>query len=139
RGFSFAESVTTATAPAWIAWSMKRLPSDVSPCMATNTHPGLTRRESYSTLLTLRSPVWLRTSAPSRRCWKVIARNYRPPRICAWPLRALFPGRWALPRSFLAGGQRALHYSYEHWNQPLQVSLCAVRTTREFVRVRKIL
>src|ERR1039458_7278195 len=61
---------------------MKRLPSDASPCMATNTHPGLTRRESYSTPLTLGSPLWARTSAPSSRCWKVIAGNYRPPRNC---------------------------------------------------------
>src|SRR5260370_35423995 len=59
---------------------MKRFPSDASPCMATNTDPGLTRRESYSTPLTLGSPLWARTSAPSSRCWKVIAGNYRPPR-----------------------------------------------------------
>src|ERR1700683_4110936 len=53
---------------------MKRLPSDVSPRMATNAVPGLTRRESYSTPLTPGSPFWARTSAPSSRCWKVIAR-----------------------------------------------------------------
>src|SRR5579872_3840495 len=64
-----------------MAWSMNRFPSEVSPWMATNTHPGLTRRESYSTPLTLGSPLWARTSAPSSRCWKVIAGNYRPGEI----------------------------------------------------------
>src|SRR6266480_4555248 len=56
---------------------MKRLPSEVSPRIATNKHPGFTRRESYSTLLTSGFPLWLRISAPSSRCWNVIAGNYR--------------------------------------------------------------
>ena len=46
RGFCAVESVTIATAPAAMAWSMKRLPSLVSPFMATKTVPGWTRRES---------------------------------------------------------------------------------------------
>src|SRR5580704_2920462 len=55
---------------------MNWLPSLDSPRMATNTHPGFTRRESYSTLLTSGSPLCARTSAPSSTCWKVIAQNY---------------------------------------------------------------
>src|SRR5580700_3051549 len=55
---------------------INRLPSLDSPRMATNTHPGFTRRESYSTLLTSGSPLCARTSAPSSTCWKVIAQNY---------------------------------------------------------------
>src|SRR5579872_414381 len=56
---------------------MKRFPSELSPRMATKAQPGFTRRESYSTLVTSGFPLWLRNSAPSSRCWKVIARNYR--------------------------------------------------------------
>src|SRR5579863_1964950 len=56
---------------------MKRFPSELSPRIATKAQPGFTRRESYSTLVTLGSPLRLRSSAPSSRCWKVIARNYR--------------------------------------------------------------
>ena len=44
--------------------------------MATNTHPGFTRRESYSTALTAGSPLCARISAPSSSCWKVTAENY---------------------------------------------------------------
>src|SRR5215831_5487374 len=56
---------------------MKRLPSDVSPRMATKMHPGFTLRESYSTLTTPGFPLLDKTSAPSSSCSKVIARNYR--------------------------------------------------------------
>src|SRR5580658_4163984 len=59
-----------------MALSIKRLPSEVSPRMATNRHPSFTRRESYSTLLTSGFPLCARISAPSSRCWKVIAQNY---------------------------------------------------------------
>src|SRR5271157_1850100 len=70
-----------ATAPAAMAWSMNRLPSLVSPFMATKTVPGRTRRESYSTPATAAFPLWERTSAPCRSCWNVIGviittRNY---------------------------------------------------------------
>ena len=40
--------------------------------MATKTVPGRTRRESYSTPATPGFPLWERTSAPCRSCWKVI-------------------------------------------------------------------
>src|SRR5580704_9897658 len=56
---------------------MKRFPSELSPCIATKTDPGFTWRESYSTPVTSGFPLWLRNSAPSRRCWKVIGWNYR--------------------------------------------------------------
>src|SRR3954454_3276517 len=74
---SFGESLTTAAAPEAIALSMNLLPSLVSPWMATKSAPGLTRRESYSTLDTAASPLWDNTSAPCRSCWKFIALNYR--------------------------------------------------------------
>src|SRR6266403_2055858 len=51
---------------------MNRLPSLVSPFMATKTVPGRTRRESYSTPATAGFPLSERTSAPCRSCWKVI-------------------------------------------------------------------
>src|SRR5439155_17549710 len=72
RRISQAESVTTATAPAAIALSINLLPSLDSPRMATKTSPGRTRRESYSTPLTLGLPRWDNTSAPSRSCRKFI-------------------------------------------------------------------
>src|SRR5581483_4051067 len=66
------ESVTTATAPAESAWSINWLPSLDSPRMATNTCPGFTRRESYSTPVTGGLPLWARTSAPCRRSRNII-------------------------------------------------------------------
>src|ERR1700674_17226 len=51
---------------------MNRLPSLVSPFMATKTVPGRTLRESYSTPATAGFPLWERTSAPCRSCWNVI-------------------------------------------------------------------
>src|ERR1017187_4670853 len=51
---------------------MNRLPSLVSPFMATKTVPGRTRRESYSTPATAGFPLCERTSAPCRSCWNVI-------------------------------------------------------------------
>src|SRR6266849_10380446 len=68
-----------ATAPAAIAFSMNLFPSLDSPCMATNTSPGFTRRESYSNQLTLGLPLWVRISAPRRSWRKFIASNYRAP------------------------------------------------------------
>src|ERR1035438_5497994 len=41
--------------------------------MATNTFPGCTRRESYSTPVTCGFPLWARISTPSSRARKVIA------------------------------------------------------------------
>src|SRR5581483_3569162 len=77
-GEKFCASLTTATAPAATAASMKRFPSLVSPRMATNKHPGLRRRESYSTAVTSASPDSDTTSAPLRTSWKVIDyRNYK--------------------------------------------------------------
>src|SRR5208282_90086 len=52
---------------------MNRLPSLVSPFMATKTVPGRTRRESYSTPATAGFPLCERTSAPCKSCWNVIA------------------------------------------------------------------
>jgi hypothetical protein len=37
------------------------------------------------------------------------------------------------------GQPMQLHYSYEHRNRPRQISLCAVRSTRNFLRLREIL
>src|SRR6266576_3050759 len=51
---------------------MKRLPSLLSPFIATKTLPGPTRRESYSTPVTGGLPLCESTSAPSSSCWKVI-------------------------------------------------------------------
>src|SRR6267142_4490173 len=51
---------------------MNRLPSLVSPFMATNTVPERTLRESYSTPATTGFPLWERTSAPCRSCWNLI-------------------------------------------------------------------
>src|SRR6266571_5896484 len=56
---------------------MNRFPSLDPPCMATNTLPSLTRRESYSTPVIVGYswgfPLWARTSTPSRRSRNVIA------------------------------------------------------------------
>src|ERR1019366_1478132 len=60
---------------------MNRLPSLVSPFIATKTVPGRARRESYSTPATAGFPLCERTSAPCRSCWNVMGviittRNY---------------------------------------------------------------
>src|SRR5438445_5351673 len=56
---------------------MNRFPSFDPPCTATNTLPGFTRRESYSTPVIVGFswgfPLWARTSTPSRRSRNVIA------------------------------------------------------------------
>jgi len=76
RCFSSAESVTTATAPAWNRLIDKPIPSLVSPAMARTKTPGFTRREAYSHH-SHPGPRFARgTSAPSSNCWKVIAQNY---------------------------------------------------------------
>src|SRR5208337_429045 len=62
---------------------MNRLPSLVSPFMATKTVPGRTRRESYSTPATAGFPLWERTSAPCRSCWNVIRVIINRPRLSA--------------------------------------------------------
>src|SRR5271154_6345793 len=74
--------------------------------MATNTLPGFTRRESYSTPLTPGSPLRARTSAPSSTCWKVIAQNYMARGPQAWPRSGDRMQPTALPE--LAEGAQAL-------------------------------
>src|SRR5580765_2538766 len=69
-------------APAAIALSMNLFPSLDSPRMATNASPRFTRRESYSIPLTSGFPLWERTSAPYRSCWKFMAVNYRVKSLC---------------------------------------------------------
>src|ERR1700704_1250109 len=61
---------------------MNRLPSLVSPFMATKTVPERTLRESYSTPATTGFPLWERTSAPCRSCWNVIGVTINSVPLC---------------------------------------------------------
>src|SRR5208282_1434771 len=79
---------------------MNRLPSLVSPFMATKTVPGRTRRESYSTPATPGFPLWERTSAPCRSCWNVIgviitSRHFYLPKrtVMRDPVATCVPGK----------------------------------------------
>src|SRR5947207_14913497 len=56
-----------------MACSIKRFQSLHSPRIATNTFPGFTRRESYSTPVTGGFPLCAETSTPSRSSRKFIA------------------------------------------------------------------
>src|SRR4051794_32112942 len=55
---------------------MKRFPSLDSPRIATNTSPGFTWRESYSTPATSGLPLWASTSAPYKSSRRVTAVEY---------------------------------------------------------------
>src|SRR3954462_8145135 len=123
-----------------------RFPSEVSPFIATNTQPGLTRRESYSTPVTSGFPLWLRNSTPSIRFWKVIRRNYcTSDAVVSGQFSAIgsefsdlgsqllgifirTDSHGLLLRSCSALSDRRLDYRYEHRNRSREVSLHAVRT-----------
>src|SRR5437879_8509383 len=137
---------------------MNWLPSELSPRMATKTVPGLTRRESYSTLLTPGSPLCARISAPSSNCWKVIVGNYMAQEPQEAPQGAIEIGHCdmpggalrrelydhnhivlRLPRARSSFSRPALDYFYVHRNQSLQVPLRPVRNAGISMRMRKVL
>src|ERR1700719_1064632 len=102
--------------------------------MATNTHPGFTRRESYPTLLTPGSPLCARTSAPSSTCWKVIAQNYmaRGQRDKQSPID---DSGWLIEKI----GERSYQRHVPEAHSPRQISLRTMRNARSGVRVRQVL
>ena len=131
---------------------MKRLPSEVSPRMATNALPGLTRRESYSTPLTLGVSALgenlraIQQMLESHCCRIIGAPQEIKIAIVAMKARGVGARFSQQSRTRLrkvifrmSAHRSALHYFHEHRNRNRQIPMRAMRTVEECVRVREIL